>query len=152
MPISPSLWLPPSLLSALLALILLWGCAPSAPRQLLEEMTAAQHFTEGQALAGEPEELPLALWHFGQCLAKADPGSTLADSAALEREKCLQLLLRNQEQEGGAASRRRELEEENRLLRRRASELEAWLSRLKTENLLLRQSLFQAQERMQTPQ
>ncbi|MGN0866307.1 MAG: hypothetical protein ACI4SG_01335 [Oligosphaeraceae bacterium] len=145
-------WFPPALLSLLLTLSLLSGCGSPDPRQILEEMTAAQHFAEGQALEGEPEELPLALWHFGQCLAKADPGTPLADSAALEREKCLQLFLRSQEQGGGAASRRRELEEENRLLRRRNDELESWLSRLKTENLSLRQSLLKAQERMQTPQ
>lgn len=139
-------------LPLLLLALLLPGCVPRNPQALLEEMTPAQHFEAGEALAAYPEDLPLAIWHFSQCRLKAQPGSPLATSAALEQEKCTQAFLLQREAGERLSSQQQSQEEQLRLLRRRNAELEGWVSRLNTENLALRQSLLKAQERALPPQ
>ncbi len=131
----------------LLFLVACGGRAPEAPAAA----DPRHHFTEAEKLRGQPEHLPLAIWHYERFLDAAAGDSDLAQDAEVARmqlELCRERYL-NRHETGASASEAasvQALTTRIRLLEERTRQLGGWIGRLERENRELRQALLSTQQ------
>ena len=118
----------------------------SCEQRDIHSYTAEEHFSAAQASKTSDEDLPLAIWHYEQSLADGTLDEATAAIAKIELSSCRDDYLLKSGFLSSTGAKNQDLETQLRLLKRRNAELESWISRLNTENLILRQSLTKVQE------
>ena len=118
----------------------------SCDQRDIHDYSAEEHFSAAQACKSSPDDLALTIWHYEQALDDGTLDEATAAIAKIELSSCRDEYMLQSGCISSTGAKNQDLETQLQLLKRRNSELESWISRLNTENLILRQSLTKLQE------